>query len=91
MKNFCEATVTKNQLMLEIRASAACTINGQETDYCKLALKSKIVISANPSTVVTVDGIEILPKYQHLTDNGLLIIDNFYPWLHTVSGQGWIV
>lgn len=49
---------------------------------------------------VVIDGLEIIPKYQHLatppTDyldfNGQwsLHIPNFYPWYHTVTGQGWI-
>ena len=49
---------------------------------------------------VVIDGYNIIPKYQHLANpptdyldfNGKwqLIIPNFYPWLHEVSGQGWI-
>ena len=50
---------------------------------------------------LTVDGHEVLPKYQHLTsqqtcyidsnDVWQFNIDNFYPWWHKQTGQGWIV
>lgn len=62
-------------------------INRQHPD----AVEAKLVI----------DGYEILPKYQHLASpqtcyidsNELwqLKIDNFYPWYHEVTGQGWII
>ena len=46
--------------------------------------------SAN--NTVTVDGEEILPKYQHLAVNGRLTISEpFYQWYHRVSGQGWLL
>lgn len=47
-----------------------------------------------------IDGNKILPKYQHLAtpptdyidfDNTWsLKIPNFYPWYHTITGQGWV-
>lgn len=48
-----------------------------------------------------INGIEILPKYQHLADKGVCYIDklgvwtmkvpaNFYAWYHAISGQGFI-
>lgn len=50
---------------------------------------------------VVIDGLEIIPKYQHLANpptnyldfNGKweLNIPNFYPWYHEITGQGWIV
>jgi hypothetical protein len=41
---------------------------------------------------VTVDGIEILPKYRHLAVDGKLTISKpFYQWYHQVSGQGWLL
>jgi hypothetical protein len=50
---------------------------------------------------LTVDGYEVLPKYQHLASQQTCYIDtndiwqlnipSFYPWYHEVSGQGWIV
>jgi hypothetical protein len=57
----------------------------------------------HPDAVVlslTIDDYEILPKYQHLatppTDyvdfNGTWTfkIPSFYPWHHSITGQGWI-
>jgi hypothetical protein len=50
---------------------------------------------------LTIDGEEILPKYQYLANPPTDYIDfnqvwtlnipNFYIWLHEASGQGWIV
>jgi len=41
---------------------------------------------------VVIDGNEILPRYQHLANNGRLVIaEPFYQWLHQVSGQGWLL
>lgn len=41
---------------------------------------------------VAVDGIEILPRYQYLAENGhLTISEPFYRWYHRVSGQGWLL
>jgi hypothetical protein len=50
---------------------------------------------------LTVDGHEVLPKYQHLASQQTCYIDsndlwnfkidNFYPWYHQLTGQGWIV
>ena len=41
---------------------------------------------------VTVDDVEILPKYRHLAVNGRLTIpEPFYRWYHRVSGQGWLL
>ena len=48
-----------------------------------------------------VNGIEILPKYQHLSSSKKCYIDQydtwrfdipapFYVWYHKISGQGWI-
>lgn len=49
----------------------------------------------------SVNGLEILPKYQHLSSNGINYIDTynkwvleipspFYMWYHQISGGGWI-
>ena len=44
------------------------------------------------SDTVTIDGIEILPKYQYLAVDGKLTIpEPFYRWYHQVSGQGWLL
>jgi hypothetical protein len=41
---------------------------------------------------VTVDGVEILPRYQYLASDGqLAITEPFYQWYHRVSGQGWLL
>ena len=50
---------------------------------------------------LTMDDYEILPLYQHLatpptnyldfTGSWTLAIPNFYPWLHEITGQGWII
>lgn len=46
----------------------------------------------NTGDCVTVDGIEVLPRYAHLAlDNQLHIDRPFYQWLHSVSGQGWLL
>lgn len=48
-----------------------------------------------------INGLEVLPKYQHLASNGACYIDklgiwkmdipsNFYAWYHAISGQGFI-
>jgi hypothetical protein len=50
---------------------------------------------------LTVNGLEVLPKYQHLSSNKKCYIDtlepwsykipsNFYVWYHNITGQGWI-
>jgi len=49
-------------------------------------------LTFNQDDVVTVDGIDVLPQYQHLVIDGVLHIDQpFYCWYHTVSGQGWLL
>ena len=52
-------------------------------------------------TSLKIDDIQILPLYRHLatpptnyldfTGSWSLKIPNFYPWLHEITGQGWIV
>ena len=42
--------------------------------------------------VVTVDNIEVLPKYAYLAVNSKLTINEpFYCWYHWASGQGWLL
>lgn len=63
------------------------------------------VIDANDGAVeiklLSVNGIEVLPKYQHLANPQTAWIDcagtwefnvhsSFYPWFHAISGQGWV-
>jgi len=49
-------------------------------------------LTFDATDTVTVDGIEILPKYSHLVTNGKLVVDKpFYNWYHRISGQGWLL
>jgi hypothetical protein len=63
------------------------------------------VLDANAGAVeiklLSVNGTEVLPKYQHLAEpqtawinqNGVWEFTTgspFYPWFHTISGQGWV-
>ena len=52
-------------------------------------------------TKFTVNGLEVLPKYQHLANKSTNYIDfydewcmeiptPFYVWYHKITGQGWI-
>lgn len=65
-----------------------CTV----IDHCNGAVEIKLL---------TVNNIEVLPKYQHLASLHTAWIDHngiwefqtqspFYPWYHEISGQGWI-
>ena len=79
MKNFSELLAT--DFTLEI------TVNGQSITA---NLNDRLVFD-NTDTV-SVDGIEVLPKYQYLAVDGTLKINEpFYCWLHRVSGQGWLL
>lgn len=41
---------------------------------------------------VVVDGIEILPKFWHLSKDGVLLINEpFYCWYHQATNQGWLL
>jgi hypothetical protein len=64
---------------------------------------SIIVVRINPEAVVvdiTVDGLLVIPLYQHLAnpptnyinsnDTWSFSIPSFYPWYHEITGQGWI-
>ena len=49
-------------------------------------------LSFNVDDLVTVDGIEVLPRYRHLAnDNTLQISEPFFQWYHKVSEQGWLL
>ena len=63
------------------------------------------VIDANNGAVeiklLSINGTEVLPKYQHLAQPPTAWIDQegtwqfdihgaFYPWFHAISGQGWV-
>ena len=41
---------------------------------------------------VVIDGLEVLPKFWHLSRDGLLSIDEpFYCWYHRATNQGWLL
>ena len=41
---------------------------------------------------VVIDGIEVLPKFWHLSQDGVLLIDEpFYCWYHRATNQGWFL
>lgn len=62
-------------------------VNGQ-SQVCGL----DAVLTFDSSDRVTIDNIEVLPKYQYLAqDNKLCITEPFYQWHHKVSGQGWLL
>jgi hypothetical protein len=79
MKNFSELLDT--ELYLEVQC------NGQ-IEF--VPLLSPLQFLANATVVI--DGIEVLPKFWHLTDQGMLTIDQpFYQWYHHASKQGWLL
>ena len=79
MKNFLETLVT--DLHLEI------VVNGTAT---QAGLHDHLIFAGTDN--VTIDNIEILPKYQHLVQNNVLTISEpFYCWYHRISGQGWLL
>jgi|688.fasta_scaffold152451_3 hypothetical protein len=70
-------------------------------DYLDLSIQ---IYRNHPDAVqvyLTIDGVEILPKYLHLAlpstnyldQSGIWVfrIPSFYPWLHEITGQGWII
>ena len=79
MKNFLELLDTELVLNIEINGTPS-----------SVDILSELKFNANDT--VLVDGIEILPRYQHLAqDNTLTINEPFYAWYHQISGQGWLL
>jgi hypothetical protein len=79
MKNFLDLLDTKLHLDVVINGDCRC-----------VRLHDELLFDANAS--VSIDGIEILPRYQHLAENSVLTIaEPFYCWYHRVSGQGWLL
>jgi hypothetical protein len=78
----------KNYLdLLAINANLIVITDGTETLY---QLFDTIVLDSTKPT--TINGYEILPKYQYLAHDGILTIPGpFYSWLHEHSGQGWLL
>jgi hypothetical protein len=104
MKNFLEATVTKAELRLELELAlsepAEITLN-QHTTLGKelhefLPLTDPILLKIVGQdhialTKLSIDGHDI-PNYHWHQTAGVwtLEIPSFYPWLHDITGQGWI-
>jgi hypothetical protein len=79
MKNFSDLLATELHLAVSIN----------NTTY-SVGWAMPLEFSTNDQ--VTVDGEEILPKYQHLAVGGKLTIpEPFHRWYHRVSGQGWLL
>jgi hypothetical protein len=79
MKNFSDLLATN--LHLDVVNNGANLIFG---------LHDHLVFNA--TDIVSIDGIEILPKYRYLAvDDRLTINEPFYCWYHRVSGQGWLL
>lgn len=79
MKNFLDLLGTEQHLTV--------LINNTVTTC---GLHDLLVFDVN--NAVTVDNIEILPRYQYLAVDGKLTIpEPFYRWYHRVSGQGWLL
>jgi hypothetical protein len=79
MKNFSDLLATELYLVVSIN----------KTVY---SVGWDMPLEFDATDTVTVDGVEILPKYQYLAVNGRLTISEpFYRWYHRVSGQGWLL
>jgi hypothetical protein len=79
MKNFSDLLATKLELVI--------SVNGVEH-----TAGLHDVLTFLSSDTVTVDQIEILPKYLYMAADGKLIISEpFYRWYHRASGQGWLL
>jgi len=79
MKNFSDLLATELHLVVLINNTT-----------CSVGWAMPLEFSANDT--VTVDGEEILPRYQYLAVDGKLTIpEPFYRWYHRVSGQGWLL
>jgi len=79
MKNFLDLLATEQHLDVVINGVASLA-----------GLHDHLTFDQDD--VVTVDGIEVLPRYRYLSvDNALQISEPFYCWYHRVSGQGWLL
>jgi hypothetical protein len=79
MKNFSELLAT--ELYLDV------VVNNKQG---RSGLHDVLTFDVNHT--VTIDTIEILPKYNYLAKDGVLTIDQpFYQWLHHVTAQGWLL
>ena len=79
MKNFSDLLATELHLVVSINKTVYSVGWGMPLEF-------------NAKDAVTVDGEEILPKYQHQAVGGRLTISEpFYRWYHRALGQGWLL
>lgn len=79
MKTFLDLLATNLELSV--------VVNNQEFS---VGLHEPLKFNADQH--VFVDGIEVLPKFWHLSKDGLLLIDEpFYSWYHRATNQGWLL
>jgi hypothetical protein len=79
MKNFSDLLATDLKLHV--------VVNGNQYES-----ELHTPLSFNANDLVTVDGIEVLPRYRCLTgDSTLQISIPFYQWYHKASDQGWLL
>ena len=88
------------------------TINGVPTTELKVPLLDSIVLECRVVSVsdhsnitierIEINGLEVMPKYLHLSEPAsnflnntgvwqLVISEPFYRWYHRVTGQGWLL
>jgi hypothetical protein len=79
MKNFLDLLATDLWLTVCVNQKQSVT-------------KLHALLDFDARDTVTIDGIDVLPRYQHLAVDGRLTIPvPFYQWYHEVSGQGWLL
>ena len=79
MKNFLDLLATDLKLHV--------VVNGNQYES-----ELNTPLSFNADDLVTVDDIEVLPRYQYLANsNSLQISEPFYQWYHKASDQGWLL
>ena len=79
MKNFLDLLATDLKLHV--------VVNGNQYES-----ELNTPLSFDADDLVTVDDIEVLPRYQYLANsNSLQISEPFYQWYHRVSEQGWLL
>jgi hypothetical protein len=97
------------QTIFQDNESGQTHISSATELYCSVPLTEQLDISLqlvnrqHPDALelsISIDGFEVMPKYQHLSNLNTCYIDsnkvwqisipNFYPWYHQITGQGWI-
>lgn len=79
MKTFLDLLATELHLAVEI--------NGK---ISQAGILDHLTFDA--SDLVTIDGVQVLPQYQYLAQDGVLKLNEpFYCWLHRASNQGWLL